>query len=295
MRESKCSEAAVPTQAQSRSRPPASAPGGPRPALARRGRRRILGPMRELRGESRARPLLLIGLLGTLFFGVIDLLSGYEMAFSIFYMIPITFVTLVSVRGDGLAIALLSTGVWLAADLLSGHVYSHWLIPYWNTVVRGIYFVVHVMLLAWLVDSLRRQQELSGRDALTGAASRGRFVESAGLELEKARRSRKPLTIGYIDLDNFKQVNDTLGHDAGDDLLRALVDVVQGSIRASDTIGRLGGDEFALLLPETGFDDAHVVLERLRLAVVADLQRDWPVTLSVGAVTFDLAPSSWSR
>jgi diguanylate cyclase (GGDEF)-like protein len=227
-----------------------------------------------------------------LFFGVTDLLSGYEMAFSIFYMIPITFVTLVSVRGDGLAIALLSTGVWLAADLLSGHVYSHWLIPYWNTVVRGLYFVVHVMLLAWLVDSLRRQQELSGRDALTGAASRGRFVESAGLELEKARRSREPLTTGYIDLDNFKQVNDTLGHDAGDDLLRALADIVQGSIRPSDTLGRLGGDEFALLLPETGFDEAHVVLERLRLALVAGLQKDWPVTLSVGAVTFDLAPSS---
>ena len=148
------------------------------------------------------------------------------------------------------------------------------------------------MLLAWLVDSLRRQQELSGRDALTGAASRGRFVESAGLELEKARRSREPLTMGYIDLDNFKQVNDTLGHDAGDDLLRALVDIVQGSIRPSDTIGRLGGDEFALLLPETGFDDAHVVLERLRLAACRRPSEGLAGHVSVGAITFDLAPSS---
>ena len=97
----------------------------------------------------------------------------------------------------------------------------------------------------------------------------------------------------YIDLDNFKQVNDSQGHTAGDDLLRAVAQLMKSALRKTDVAARIGGDEFALLLTETGEDEALLALSHLRSKLHAAMSAaNWPVTFSVGAVAFITPPAS---
>jgi diguanylate cyclase (GGDEF)-like protein/PAS domain S-box-containing protein len=115
------------------------------------------------------------------------------------------------------------------------------------------------------VELLRQMQELATRDSLTGACTRRYFLELGQLELERLdRQPGRALSVGVLDLDNFKQVNDTWGHAAGDQALAALADLCGEQIRATDLLGRMGGDEFAILFPDTGPDGAAVVAERIR-------------------------------
>jgi diguanylate cyclase (GGDEF)-like protein len=108
-------------------------------------------------------------------------------------------------------------------------------------------------------------------DQLTGVNNRRGFLESAAKEFNRFQRYRRPLTVIALDIDHFKQVNDTLGHEAGDTVLNALGAVLASSIRPIDIVGRIGGEEFALILPETPLENAVILAERLRGAV-QDLQ-----------------------
>lgn len=108
---------------------------------------------------------------------------------------------------------------------------------------------------------LERQAHL---DYLTGASNRRFFMQEAELELQRAIRHGLPLSLLMLDIDHFKQINDSHGHEAGDEALRNLVDVCRHSLRQIDVLGRLGGEEFAVLLPETPLEQAVEVAERLR-------------------------------
>ena len=101
-------------------------------------------------------------------------------------------------------------------------------------------------------------------DSLTGALTRAAFAEVARGRLATARRHGVPVTLALVDLDNFKAVNDSLGHAAGDELLVSTVGSWRGRLRAQDEVGRIGGDEFALLLPDTGADQVGPLLHELR-------------------------------
>lgn len=97
----------------------------------------------------------------------------------------------------------------------------------------------------------------------------------------------------YIDLDNFKTVNDTLGHSTGDQVLKSVVHFFRKHLRETDVTARLGGDEFALLLPETGIEESKVVLGKLHDNFQVEMNRNnWPITLSMGSVTCEKMPSS---
>src|ERR1700735_3904324 len=120
-----------------------------------------------------------------------------------------------------------------------------------------------------LEHSLRAANErnriLSVTDALTGAFNRRYMMEQLPRELERCRRYGNPLSVIMCDIDHFKQVNDAKGHSAGDDVLQQFVARMQRSIRAnSDWVARLGGEEFLIVLPETGFQGAMFVAEKIR-------------------------------
>ena len=112
---------------------------------------------------------------------------------------------------------------------------------------------------------------LSRTDELTGLNNRRAFTELCGRALEQARRYARPLSLVMLDIDHFKQVNDTYGHAAGDRVLQALAEAIRGTAREADIAGRLGGEEFAVMLPETGGVEATTLAERLR-TVVAGLR-----------------------
>ncbi|SDG88086.1 PAS domain S-box-containing protein/diguanylate cyclase (GGDEF) domain-containing protein [Roseospirillum parvum] len=142
-----------------------------------------------------------------------------------------------------------------------------------------------------LENELRR---MATTDFLTGACNRRRFLEIAGLEIERARRHGRPLSVLTMDIDHFKQINDTHGHATGDLALKAFVAACEETLRGGDALGRMGGEEFAALLPETDAAGALVLGERLRAAVSRiDLRgadrRPVPMTVSIGQATLNPA------
>jgi diguanylate cyclase len=111
---------------------------------------------------------------------------------------------------------------------------------------------------------------LARTDGLTGLNNRRHFMEQVGHEFRRTQRQERPLSIVMIDLDHFKQVNDTYGHQVGDRVLAGVARVLRDTIRATDLVGRFGGEEFVLALPETDAADAHDLAKRLCQAV-----REW--------------------
>lgn len=143
----------------------------------------------------------------------------------------------------------------------------------------------------------RERQEVAGRllelattDYLTGLYNRRAFFEAAQREFARARRNGTVFSLLELDLDHFKAVNDTYGHDAGDRALRGVAQVMLRALRVVDLPARLGGEEFAVLLPETDAQEAQGVAERLRQAIAsADIQGmagRFRVTVSIGLATF---------
>jgi len=132
----------------------------------------------------------------------------------------------------------------------------------------------------------RHRMELalvSRTDPLTESLNRRGFEERLDAELEESSRNGRPLSLLLLDLDDFKQVNDTLGHAAGDDLLRWVVETARTTLRSFDSIGRLGGDEFAIVLPAAGRPDAVDVGNRMREALSERIS----VTIGVAAYPVD--------
>ena len=109
--------------------------------------------------------------------------------------------------------------------------------------------------------------EQARRDTLTGLANRRVFEERIDSLIESARRHQRPLTLACMDLDHFKQINDTLGHAEGDRVLRMVAQTLAGMVRTSDLLVRIGGDEFQLLMPDTDLVNAAILAERLCKAV----------------------------
>ena len=126
-------------------------------------------------------------------------------------------------------------------------------------------------------------QEAAFTDHLTGLANRRRFERQLEREVARTERYSRPFCLLLVDIDNFKDVNDTYGHDAGDEALRRVANVIQSGTRGIDTGARIGGDEFAVILPETALERGLEVAERLRAAVAAlDLGPAGRVTASLG-------------
>jgi diguanylate cyclase (GGDEF)-like protein len=214
--------------------------------------------------------------------GVLDHVTDSAMSFSVFYLLPLALLAWKGGRWLGLVGALVCTVVWAAA----GQTFSNWFAVYWNTGSRFLSFALMAFLLSSLQVSHAHLESLSRTDPLTGCSNTRAFMEQLKSEINRARRYGRPLTLAYMDLDNFKIVNDTLGHSEGDAVLKAVVSTLRANIRTTDILGRLGGDEFALVLPETDRSAAQTALGKIRTGILQEMgSKGWPVTMSVGAVT----------
>lgn len=223
--------------------------------------------------------------------GWIDFATG-RFSFWIFYLVPIALVSWFGGR-SGVVVALLSAVVWGWIHLSVAETTSDPLLAYWSAVTKVGVFVLGAMLLMSLRDALQQESDLARRDSLTGAANMRSFMEMAGDELDRSRRYGRPFTVAYIDIDDFKRVNDSFGHTVGNDVLRWIAEVVDKNSRTTDTLARLGGDEFAMLLPETDFASAEAFLSKIKaLLSPGAAGNTWSVTVSVGAVSFISAPGS---
>jgi diguanylate cyclase (GGDEF)-like protein len=244
----------------------------------------LTGLQRRLAGHPAPTLLLAVLLIGVL--GVIDASVGPDVAFSVFYLLPVAGVAWTIQRWAAVLIAMLSAAAWLAADLAAGQEYSHVAIPVWNSFSRFAVFLVVATLITQLRRAVDSERAVARTDALTGVSNSRWFRQQASAVLCRPGNSTR--TLIYLDLDDFKSVNDTQGHSGGDRALRAAAEALTRCLRAGDIVGRLGGDEFAalVLLPPGADPEGHVgaILQRMTRFL---RELDPPVSFSAGAASFE--------
>ncbi len=236
--------------------------------------------------------ILIIAIFSIFIIGWIDYLIIIDLSLSICYLIPIIIVTRYVNKKVGILLSILSAISWYIAESVA-KVELHSFLLLWNTMVRLTVFLIVIYLVSNLRNAYEQEKKLARIDGLTKIYNRRYFVDILKIESKRAIRYQRCLTLVYFDVDNFKAVNDRLGHAQGDKLLCLIAQIVQIAIRKSDIVARFGGDEFALLLPETDYQEAQVVLKRIQQQLLAAAQANaFNVGFSMGAITFTDLPDS---
>ena len=211
-----------------------------------------------------------------------------EIAISPLYLFPVAMVAWFAGLSWAIAVAVVAGGQWIGAEVLAGAQYSSAFVYVWNTTMRFGTFVVVATLVARVRDAHDDYRDLSRHDPVTHALNNRAFREELARELERARRHQRALTLVYIDLDNFKGLNDQFGHVTGDTALAAVAGALVRHTRKNDLVARVGGDEFAVLLVDVTTGQVQEALARLRQGLLDAMSaRQWLVTFSIGAVTFN--------
>ncbi len=167
---------------------------------------------------------------------------------------------------------------------------------YITTVVGDLFPIVGFVLVfiavsKWIVHNNQMTdtlQRFATTDDLTGAYNRRQFGEVIKYEIHRAVRYADTLSLIMFDLDHFKRINDTYGHNAGDEVLKTVADIVKDNIRVTDTFARVGGEEFTVLAPATGLEGAKVVADKLRKSIESHaFETVGTVTASLGVAEFE--------
>jgi diguanylate cyclase (GGDEF)-like protein len=135
-----------------------------------------------------------------------------------------------------------------------------------------------------------RLTQLAERDVLTDAYNRRAFYTIVDNLFARGKRDKVPMAVCYIDLDNFKAINDDFGHQAGDEVLKLFADMAKQTLRKHDLLARFGGEEFVVVLPDTSLTNARAIAERLRESLIALELPDMPkgyVTCSIGVAAVE--------
>ena len=227
----------------------------------------------------------LLSLVLILLLGWLDWVTGFELSFSVFYLVPVSISAWYSRGRVCYFLAFSAAGVWQLSNVMAGESLSHSVFYVWNALTRMGFYVMMCYVLRELRRVMARERKASRRDHLTGLFNLKAFEESLERESARAVRHKKPLAVGFIDLDNFKKVNDEMGHAEGDRVLTRVAQTLTENLRKSDVIGRVGGDEFVVLLPQTGLQEGEAVAGKL-VECLAELsaREGWPISASLGLV-----------
>ena len=219
-------------------------------------------------------------------FAVIDYVTPPELNLTFMYV----FVILLACWNLGLTWSLVFTALasgmqFLIVDQIKGD-YISLMYLYIDLGNRFFIFLLVVALTVPLRTVYGREKSTARIDWLTRIPNRRAFTESLVTEIARYERTGVPFSVAYIDLDDFKAINDRFGHERGDLLLREIVETVKRSLRKTDAVARLGGDEFAILFPASIIDAALPVIQRVRAELDALNQEGGSVTFSIGLGTF---------
>ncbi len=229
--------------------------------------------------------IICIGALTSL--GLVQHATDAEFALTALIFFPVIVITWINGQRGGLIFAFIAAATFAVGDITSEKQFSSEWIPVANTATRLITYGLLALLITQLRQQYIRQRELASRDSLTSLWNRRAFLEIGHNEVDRSIRYLRPLSIVFLDLDSFKQLNDTQGHEAGDEALQATAKAILGTLRSSDQVARLGGDEFAILLPEVGYEEAGKAGRKIFLALERALEKFPPVTTSMGIAWFE--------
>lgn len=210
----------------------------------------------------------------------------------VLYAMPLIFIGILYGRLPAVIAATAVAGLRTAMLRMAGqpmHAPLDWVL---DILGYGLVFGLLGLLGALLREGRLREIRLRRTDVLTGLANRPSFYERAYSALALCKRNMRAVSLACLDLDNFMQINEQLGHTKADAMLRAVASSLTGSVRASDIVARFGSDVFALLLPEAGPKDIRLVLDKIRQQVVnlPELKAHG-VTVTIGAITYSHAPA----
>ena len=239
--------------------------------------------------------------------GLLDYVTGPWMSFALFYVMPVLGAAWWLGRGPALLASLTAGIAWFEAEAWDHRGESTRTLM-WNSMSRLLMLVAMAAMVVRIRADRRRLKEMNARlsellhgaeklartDALTNLPNRRAFLERLSEELAHARRNATPVCIAYIDIDNFKRLNDDRGHVEGDQFLKRIAHAIRDTIRGSDVAARLGGDEFAVLFTDAKRSAVEPLAHRL-LARTRALGERYPgldVGASVGMAWFDAAPDA---
>lgn len=247
--------------------------------------------------DGMSRSLAGVGVVaGVLLAGLIDFFTGAELRVYPLYFLPLALAAWHLGRAGAIAATVFATATWVISNRLAGLSYSTTQVWVVNTMAQAAAFGTVSGLMLWARNLLEREKVLSRIDGLTGLANARAFYDALTAACISCRRYGRPLTLAYIDIDNFKCVNDSHGHPRGDALLCHVATIFREELREADVSARIGGDEFVVCLPETSDAQARIVLERLRAAFAGALPTEsCSVSASIGAVTWAVPPTSVDR
>jgi diguanylate cyclase (GGDEF)-like protein len=222
---------------------------------------------------------------------MMDRIAHFDVSFTVFYIIPVGLAAWFSGTVEGFIVAVLASSAVYTADINGSSGSENAFVPVWNAFAGMLFFFSFVSLLAIMKKEIRMQKQLAREDFLTKASNGRAFYNYANIEMSRIARYNSPLTLVYLDIDNFKEINDSYGHPEGDRLLVRFVGAIRANIRLTDAVARLGGDEFAILLPEMGAGSAESFVAHIRQAIEKEMKATGgPVTFSAGVVTFEKPP-----
>lgn len=235
------------------------------------------------------RLIFAVSIVLTVLIGFIDQHTGAQISMMLFYALPILLSAWYCGKTEGIIVAVAAAASWLFVNLIYHQPGESRAILSWNALTRfGIFVLIaySVSLQAALKQSLERERLRANTDRLTGMLNARAFRERVEEELIRAKRYNHPISLAFVDLDNFKHINDTQGHERGDKLLRSVGETIVTTIRKTDIAGRIGGDEFAICYPETGEEQVRQAIANLLGAIdIMTSQSGWQVTASIGVVT----------
>lgn len=238
---------------------------------------------------TESRLVFTISLLCVILAGYLDLQTGDRISMILLYSVPILLSSRYCGRVEGIIVAVGAAASWFVFNILYSHPEASGAILSWNAFNRvGVFALIAytVTLQAKLRISLEREKLRANTDSLTGLLNKGAFRDRVEGEMNRARRYHHPISLAFIDLDNFKHVNDTQGHARGDKLLQDVAETIVLTIRNTDLVARVGGDEFSVFLPETDEREVRMAIEKLVKALdIMTSQSGWQVTASIGVVT----------
>jgi len=239
--------------------------------------------------------LLLASLSIIFLLGIIRVQTEAEFAFASLALLPVIAVAWFGGKAYGVFLAFIASIMWLMADITTNQQFSLSWAPWANALTRLATYSLVAFLVAIVRQQLVREREQATHDVLTGLQNRRAFLEKGNAEVVRSKRYSHPLALFFLDLDNFKSLNDTKGHDVGDEALRATARALQKSLRASDQIARLGGDEFAAILPEIDYDSAVETMRKVHTDINNALLGFAPVKVSIGVACFEKAEFTFSE
>ncbi|PYO68087.1 MAG: hypothetical protein DMD69_07820 [Gemmatimonadetes bacterium] len=215
----------------------------------------------------------------------VNLRTPAAFRFGILYVLPV----LLAAWNDGLAWGIVFAGATSVLRYLVGIDQMPADTPLEARLANELSYLAVVAVAIAGLSQLRRTQAqlelLATHDPLTNVLNARAFSTELAQELGRNRRYGRPLALIYLDLDDFKRVNDAHGHATGDAVLRLVADATRSAVRQADVVGRLGGDEFAVLMPETEGTVAHAAANRLAVGIRTVFRGTPSVTASIGVVS----------